>query len=105
MTLRPRRVPNSTAPSTSANSVSSPPRPTPAAGVEVGAALAHDDLAGVDDLAAVPLDAEALGVGVATVLGGRGALLVCHRLCLLLLRSGGRQALMSVTLTWVYFWR
>src|SRR3954469_23873674 len=32
MTLRPRRVPNSTAPSTSANSVSSPPRPTPRPG-------------------------------------------------------------------------
>jgi hypothetical protein len=39
--------------------------------VEVGAALADDDLAGVDDLAAEALDAEPLGVGVATVLGGR----------------------------------
>ena len=37
------------------------------AGVEVGAALADEDLAGLDDLAAEPLDAEALGVGVATV--------------------------------------
>ena len=46
--------------------------------VEVGTALAHDDLAGVDHLAAEALDAEALGVGVAAVLGGRGALLVCH---------------------------
>src|SRR5262245_41062005 len=46
--------------------------------VEVGAALTHDDLAGADDLAAVPLDAQALGVGVAAVLGGRRALLVCH---------------------------
>src|SRR5690242_19118036 len=31
-TRRPRRVPNSTAPATSANSVSSPPRPTPSPG-------------------------------------------------------------------------
>src|SRR4051794_17496868 len=31
-TRRPRRVPNSTAPPTSANSVSSPPRPTPLPG-------------------------------------------------------------------------
>src|SRR5262245_47546916 len=46
--------------------------------VEVGAALADDDLARVDDLAAEALDAEALGVGVATVLGRGRALLVCH---------------------------
>src|SRR3954466_10398515 len=39
------------------------------AGVEVRAALADDDLAGVDELATVPLHAEALGVGVPTVLG------------------------------------
>src|SRR4051812_43455345 len=32
MTRRPRRVPNSTLPSTSANNVSSPPRPTPVPG-------------------------------------------------------------------------
>src|SRR3954454_11336630 len=37
------------------------------AGVEVGAALAHDDFARLDDLSAEPLDAEALGVRVATV--------------------------------------
>src|SRR5690349_25127809 len=48
------------------------------AGVEVGAALPDDDLAGADDLTAVPLDAQALGVGGAAVLGGRRALLVCH---------------------------
>src|SRR3954453_12035422 len=46
--------------------------------VEVGAPLTHDDLTGVDQLAAVALHAEALGVGVAAVLGGRRALLVCH---------------------------
>src|SRR5580704_3234264 len=48
------------------------------AGVEVRAALADDDLARVHDLAAVTLDAEALGLGVAAVAAGRGALLVCH---------------------------
>src|SRR3954468_7157251 len=48
------------------------------AGVEVRAALADDDLAGVDQLAAVPLHAEALGVGVPTVLGRGRTLLVCH---------------------------
>src|SRR5215204_6298488 len=50
-------------------------------GVEVGAALPDDDLARVDDLAAEPLDAEALRVGVAPVAGGRRALLVSHGIC------------------------
>src|SRR5690242_21633209 len=50
----------------------------PVAGVEVRAALADEDLARVHDLAAVTLDAEALGVRVAAVAAGRGALLVCH---------------------------
>ena len=40
------------------------------AGVEVGAALADEDLAGLDELAAEALDAQALGVRVATVAGG-----------------------------------
>ena len=31
--------------------------------MEMGATLADDDLAGLDDLAAEPLDAESLGVG------------------------------------------
>ena len=48
------------------------------AGVEVGAALADEDLAGVDLLAAEPLHAEALGVGVAAVAAGGRTLLVCH---------------------------
>src|SRR3546814_4298789 len=48
------------------------------AGVEVRAALADDDLARVDALAAEALDAETLGVRVATVLGRGCALLVCH---------------------------
>src|SRR3712207_9126690 len=40
--------------------------------------LPDDDLAGLDDLAAEALHAEALGVRVATVAGRRCALLVCH---------------------------
>src|SRR4051794_20128109 len=52
------------------------------AGVEVGAALPDDDLAGVDQLTAVALHAEALGVGVATVLGRRCSLFVSHELSL-----------------------
>ena len=46
--------------------------------VELGAALPDDDLAGLDDLAAEALDAQALGVGVATVAGAGCALFVCH---------------------------
>jgi hypothetical protein len=37
--------------------------------VEVGTALPDDDLAGVDKLAAEPLDAEPLRIGVPTVSG------------------------------------
>src|SRR5690606_14104611 len=48
------------------------------AGVEVGAALAHDDLAGVDGLATEALDAESLRVRIATVTGAGCTLLVCH---------------------------
>ena len=50
----------------------------PGAGVEVRAALADDDLAGLDDLAAEALDAEVLGVGVAPVARRGCALFVCH---------------------------
>src|SRR5674536_24032 len=46
--------------------------------VEVRPALPNDDLAGLDHLPAVPLDAEALGVGVPAVPAGGRALLVCH---------------------------
>ena len=87
-------------PATSANSVSSLATADAAAGVEVGAALADDDLAGVDELAAVALDAEALGVGVATVLGRRCALFVSHVLLSPTVVDGD-----AVILTWVYFWR
>src|SRR3954465_8081439 len=52
------------------------------AGVEVRSALADDDLAGLDDLAAEALDPEVLCVGVTTVAGRARALLVCHVLLL-----------------------
>ena len=79
-------------------------------GVEVGAALADDDLAGVDDLAAEALDAEALRVGVATVAGGGRALLVCHGSAFHCLRRTGARlhfepVSMPVTLTCVSCWR
>ena len=45
---------------------------------DVRAALANDDLAGLDGLAAKDLGAEALGVGVATVTGSTLAFLVSH---------------------------
>src|SRR5215210_1707930 len=70
--------------------------------VEVGAPLAHDDLAGVHLLAAEALDAEALRVGVAPVAGGRRALLVSH---LVLPFYFLLPVSMPVTLTWVCFWR
>jgi len=101
-------------------------------GVEVGAALADQDLARVDPLAAEPLHAQPLSRGVAPVAAGRRALLVCHRqlffpaaapafgvaLLFAALFSGlafseaGLVALdfplpaeMPVILTWVYRWR
>jgi hypothetical protein len=46
--------------------------------VEVGTALPDDDLAGVDQLAAEPFDAEPLRIGVPTISGRRRSLLVCH---------------------------
>jgi len=56
------------------------------AGMELGAALPHQDLAGLDDLAAEPLDAQPLSGGVAAVARAGRALLVCHvcRLCYLI---------------------
>src|SRR5579862_1340870 len=50
----------------------------PVAGVKLGAALAHDDVAGDDDLAAEFLDAEPLTGTVAAVARGAARLLVCH---------------------------
>lgn len=83
-------------------------------GVEVGATLANDDLAGLDDLTTVALDAEALGVGIATVARGARALLMCHGEPAFVGREvGGRLAdsgpllryLMPVTFRRVSFWR
>ena len=48
------------------------------AGVEVGAALANNDLACVDNLAAETLHAETLRVRVAAVASGACSLFVCH---------------------------
>src|SRR5690606_11272109 len=56
------------------------------AGVELGAALAHDNVAGPHHLAAVPLDAAPLRIGVAAVLGRAAALFVCHGGCSFALR-------------------
>ena len=67
MVLRPRLVPNSTAPAASGEQRVVAATADVHAGVEVGAALADQDLAGLDDLAAEALDAEPLGVRVATV--------------------------------------
>ena len=52
--------------------------PDAVAGLEAGAALAHDDLAAGDDLAGEDLHAEALGVRVTTVAGAGCTLLVRH---------------------------
>src|SRR5215217_2002839 len=46
--------------------------------LELGPALAHDDLAAGHGLTGEDLHAEALGVGVAAVAAGAEALLVCH---------------------------
>src|SRR5690606_38900265 len=48
------------------------------AGMEARAALAHDDRARGDRLAAVDLHTEHLRVGIAAVARGTAALLVCH---------------------------
>src|SRR5512137_256065 len=46
--------------------------------MELGPALANDDLTRLDALAAVHLHAEALGLGVAAVSGRSACFLVCH---------------------------
>src|SRR5699024_8085901 len=75
-----------------------------AAGVELGAALTHDDFAGVDSLPTETLDTQALRGRVATVLSGRNALLGCH-VCssLFLLLDAGQD--MPVIFTCVSAWR
>src|SRR3954464_8781511 len=52
--------------------------PGPLAGLEAGAALAHDDLAAGHDLAREHLHSEALGGRVAPVAAGAESLLVSH---------------------------
>src|SRR5215469_3435035 len=69
-------------------------------GVEVGTALAHDDLARVDELTAEPLDAQALGMRVTAVPAGRRALLVCHRQPFFLVVAFGAPSI-PVIFTWV----
>src|SRR5699024_11668258 len=71
-----------------------------AAGVELGAALTHDDFAGVDSLPAETLDTQALRGRVATVLSGRNALLGCHVCSSLFLLLDACQV-MPVLFTWV----
>src|SRR5687768_15005628 len=48
------------------------------AGPEAGAALAHEDVAGQNLLTAEALDAEILGIGVATVLGRASTFFMSH---------------------------
>ena len=51
--------------------------------VELGAALTHDDLAGLNLLTTEALDTETLGLGIATVAGAGSTLLSCHVVSLL----------------------
>src|SRR5690606_41341709 len=48
------------------------------AGMELGAALADDDVAGLDGLAAVDLHTQVLRVGIAAVAGRAYAFFLCH---------------------------
>src|SRR3954469_7724699 len=52
--------------------------PDPVARMKLGAALAHDDVAGQHDLAAELLDPEPLAGAVAAVARGAACLFVCH---------------------------
>src|SRR3546814_19208843 len=57
--------------------------------MELGAALANDDVAGFDRLATIDLHAEILRVGVADVARGTYALFMCHGCFSLLLVAPG----------------
>src|SRR5690606_355317 len=57
--------------------------------MELGTALADDDVAGLDGLAAVDLHAQVLRVGVAAVARGTYALFMCHGCFSLLLVATG----------------
>ena len=65
------------------------------AGVEMCAALANDDLAGIDLLATETLHAEALGIGITAVPGRGRAFFMCH-FCV-------PYFWIPVIFTWVYF--
>ena len=69
-----------TVPSLRANSVKSRPMPTLRAGVEDGADLANQDVAGQDDLTAVALDPAPLRLRVAAVAGAPLTFFVSHGL-------------------------
>src|SRR6476646_8514211 len=56
--------------------------------MELGAALAYDDVAGFDRLATIDLHAEVFRVGVAAVARGTYALFMCHGCCSLLVATG-----------------
>src|SRR6185312_1478544 len=60
----------------------------PVAGMKLGAALAHDDVAGHDDLAAELLDAEAPPAAVAAIPRGPARLFMRHLILLAARRSG-----------------
>ena len=76
--LRPARLPNFTLPSAVANSVSSPPRPTLSPGWNFVPRWRTMIEPAVTARAVEDLHAEPLGVGVATVAGGGGTLLLRH---------------------------
>ena len=63
-----------------ANSVWSRPMPTLSPACILGAALAHQDVAGEDLLAAEFFHAEAPALGIAAVARGAACFLMCHRL-------------------------
>src|SRR5450432_1052519 len=50
--------------------------------MELGAALTHDDVAGIDGLAAIDLHAEVFWIGIAAVSSTAASFLVCHDLLL-----------------------
>src|SRR5688572_19406077 len=55
----------------------------------LGAALAHDDIAGFYQLAAKTLDAQALGLGIAAVTCTTACFFMCHGLLLALFLASG----------------
>ena len=77
-TRRPRAVPNSTTTRLKCKECVVFATTNVCTGVEVGPALANNDFAGIDFLAAEALHAEALGVAVATVSGAGCTFLMCH---------------------------